>query len=292
MFKDNTARICPVSERRFDMIPVDKINVPNPRKRDEKQFQEHLRSIREIGLRKPITVNSHNYNQTGKYDLVCGQGRWEIHQKLEKTHIMAEIIDVDDGTAYILSLVENIARGRPASIEFAKAIVEMYDSGMTLEELTKITGRSRNDLLDYIQLMKKGEIRLIQGVEDGIYSITFAKDIARSDDAAAQKLMMDAFDEGMITSANLKMVRKIINLRKSEPYARPYENIEDLKNSIREMTEKKKTECGQAKRKESRLYRLLIALREMKSSPEFVELMKECGVSMMLNLKGSYPDLQ
>lgn len=290
MFDGQILHIRSISERQFDMIPVDAVDVPNPRKRDEKQFQETMRSIREIGLRKPIIVNAHRFEETGRYALVCGQGRLEIFKKLEKTHICAEILNVDEGMAYILSLVENIARVRPSSIEFARTIVAMYDSGVDIDELVKITGRSKKDLYDHIALMKKGEERLIQGVEDGIYTISFAKNIARSDDVLTQKLIMDAFDDGMIKANNLELIRKIINSRKDNVEIKPIETLNDLKNQIRELKEKMKTECEQAEKKENRLYRLLSALKTIKESKEFLRMMKECGVSRNPKLKGKYPD--
>ena len=166
----------------------------------------------------------------------------------------------------------------------------MYDSGVDIDEMEKITGRSSKDLYDHIALMKKGEERLIQGVEDGIYTISFATNIAKSDDALTQKLIMDAFDDGMITPRNLELIRKIINSRKNKAEVKPIETLSDLKNQIREMKEKMKSECEQAEKKECRLYRLLNALKAMKESKEFLKLMKECGVSRSLKLKGKYPD--
>ena len=41
-------------EREFRMIPVDEIKVLNSRDRDEEQFRENIRSIDQVGLRKPV----------------------------------------------------------------------------------------------------------------------------------------------------------------------------------------------------------------------------------------------
>ena len=108
MFDGQIPHIRSISERQFDMIHVDLIDVPNPRKRDEKQFQETMRSIREIGLLKPIILNAIRFEETGRYSLVCGEGRLKIFIMLEKTHIMAEIINVDEGMAYILSHMKRV----------------------------------------------------------------------------------------------------------------------------------------------------------------------------------------
>ena len=283
---DNPIR--PMGDREFKMVPVDAIIVPNPRKRCEEQFKENLRSIKELGLRKPITVNKRNFPKTGKYALVCGQGRWEIHKMLGESHIFAEVIDEDEGKAFILSLVENIARSRPRPIEFAKAIVKMYDSGVDIEELARITGRSRTNLREYIALMKKGERRLINGVEKGIFPITFAKQIARENDIAPQSVLMDAFEEGIITEANLQPVRKILEARKVAPVEKPLESLEELTETIQETTEQLRLDCNQVKKKQNRLFRLLILLREIKKDKEVIRLADEEGVSLALKLKKDY----
>ena len=292
MFDGQIPYIRPMSERVFEMIPVDAIEVPNPRKRNEKLFQETMRSIREVGLRKPICVNAMRYEETGKYTLIFGQGRLEIHILLGMMFIMAEILKVDEGTAYILSLVENIARVRPSSIEFARTIVDMHDSGVTIAELVKITGRSRSDLYDCITLMKNGEERLIQGVEDGIYTISFAKNVARADDALTQKLIVEAVDSRLIAERHIELVKKIIDSRKNKPNIKPIESLGELKNELRDITKKMEMECEQAEKKENRLYRLLNALKIMKESKEFMQLMKKSGISKPLKLQGKYPDYQ
>ena len=38
------------------MIPVDQINVLNPRSRDKQSFTELVQSIKALGIKKPITV--------------------------------------------------------------------------------------------------------------------------------------------------------------------------------------------------------------------------------------------
>ena len=283
---DNPIR--PMGERRFQFIPVNSIIVPNPRKRCEEQFQEITRSIKEVGQQTPIMVNERNFKTTKKYELIYGQGRWEIHKNLGHEYIWAEIVDEDEGKAYVCSLVENIARSRPQPIEFAKAIIQMYDSGVTLDELTKITGRSKCSLQEYITLMKKGEQSLIKGVEQGIIPISFAKQIARSDDIAPQGVLMEAFEAGIITESNIRPVRKILESRKSKPVNIRYENLDELTSSMQDASEQIRIECDYVKKKEIRLLRLLYLIREVKKDTEVIRLAKEQGVSLTLKLKKDY----
>ena len=71
------------------LIPIERIRILNPRVRDPKKFEKVLRSIRNLGLKKPIKVSSRivkNGEESG-YDLVCGQGRIEAYQALSAAAI-------------------------------------------------------------------------------------------------------------------------------------------------------------------------------------------------------------
>ena len=286
---DNPVRS--MNKRFFQWIRVDSIIVPNPRNRCEIQFKEIMRSIKEVGLHKPIMVNRRNLESSGMYELIYGQGRWEIHKTLGMERIWAEVVDEDEGKAYILSLVENIARSRPRPIEFAKAIIQMYDSGVSVGELMRITGRSKASVTSYIMLMQKGEKRLIQGVEQGVLPISCAIQIARSDDMASQKVLMEAIDEGVISESNIRSVRRILEARKKDPIKKRFENLEDLTASIHDTTEKIRDKCDYVKKKESRLFRLLFLIREVKKDKEIIRMAKEQGISLTLNLGKDYYDL-
>jgi len=283
---DNPVR--PMENRRFKLIPVDSIIVPNPRKRCEEQFKEIMRSIKEVGMQKPPMVNERNFSSTGQYELIFGQGRLEIYTMLGIKCIWVEVVNEDEGKAYILSLVENIARSRPQPIEFAKAIVQMYDSGVTITELMKITGRSRCNLQEYITLMKKGERHLIEGVEKGLFPISFAKQVVKCDDIASQTALTEAFDEKIITESNLVPVRKILYARKNDPEKSRYETVDEFTTGMQGATEEIRIECEHVKKKETRLFRLLYLIREVKNDKEVVRLAKEQGMSLELKLKKNY----
>jgi ParB family chromosome partitioning protein len=280
---DNLIR--PMAERHFGLIPVDQINVPNPRSRCKEQFREIQRSIQVNGLKKPVMVNERNFESTGKYELVCGQGRWEIHKILGIKSIWAEVINEDVGKAYILSLVENIARSRPQPLEFAKAIIKMHDSGVSFSKLVDITGRSQKCLRDYIALMKKGEQSLIKGIEKGIIPVSFAVRVVQSDAIASQSVLMEAFDAGIVTEANLQSVRKILEARKKDVENNRCKNLDELTISIQEASEQIQDECAYIKKKGVRLFRLLALIDEVKKDKEVVRLAKEAGISLTLKLK-------
>ncbi len=283
-----------MADRDYQMIPVDQIHVVNPRNRDRAQFQENVRSINDVGLYKPILVNKRNLAATGKYDLVCGQGRLEAHIELGKTHIAADVMDVDVRQAHLMTLGENIARTPPQTIEYARALKEMRDHGMSWRELSAIAGKTENYLKDYIQMIEQGEERLIKGVEEGTFSLNFAIRVAQSPERSIQHLLMDAFDNGVVTPRNLPRVRKIIEDRLSKGKMlnskKPDQTytVDALKRDIRKITREKEAFVYQAGQRENRLMSILVSLAKLKEDSTFVRMLTEAGLADPPKLKGEY----
>ncbi|MEC8715776.1 MAG: ParB N-terminal domain-containing protein, partial [Pseudomonadota bacterium] len=72
-------------------IPIDAIEVLNPRARNKRIFEELVDSIAKVGLKRPITVRRAEAGDG--YELVCGQGRKEAFQKLGQSMIPAMVVD-------------------------------------------------------------------------------------------------------------------------------------------------------------------------------------------------------
>ena len=66
------------SNDKVEIIPVEQINVVNPRSRGQAKFRQIIDNIANLGLKRPITL-ARRTTQSGSflYDLVCGQGRLE-----------------------------------------------------------------------------------------------------------------------------------------------------------------------------------------------------------------------
>lgn len=74
------------------MIPIDQIEVINPRERNSRAFEEIVGNIKAIGLKKPITVTPRaGTNGAEKYLLVCGEGRLKAFRSLGETTIPAMV---------------------------------------------------------------------------------------------------------------------------------------------------------------------------------------------------------
>ena len=68
------------STRELRLIPIDRIEVLNPRERNEETFDEIVDNIAKIGLKKPITVSPRQGEDGNEcFLLVCGEplNDWE-----------------------------------------------------------------------------------------------------------------------------------------------------------------------------------------------------------------------
>jgi ParB family chromosome partitioning protein len=289
-----------MKDRQYKMIPLDAIKVINSRERDEEQFKENVRSIEQVGLIKPVLVNSRFFERTGKYELVCGEGRCIAHRRLGKTEIEAEVINCDRKRAYLISLVENIARVPPGTMWYAREMKRMRDAGMPHDQIAKITGKCETYVIDYIGLVEKGEERLIKGVEAGIFPMTFATKVAASTDGSIQNILMDAFDSGLINSTNLGRVRSLLEKRKRKRRADATEErgnrsvktfqytVAQLRRDITRVTREKEKFVQEMSQKENRLFFLLESVKTLRSEAPFMELLRGEGIEDIPKLHGNY----
>jgi ParB family chromosome partitioning protein len=285
-----------IKNRRITEIPVDQIKVINSRIRAEDQFQMNVDSIHSIGLQMPIRVNDKFYDSSGSYELICGEGRLIAHKRLRKETIEAEIVTCSRKQAYLESLIENIARGIPNTMDFGYELKRLYDQGWDYNQIAKIACKRPEYIRQYIRLVEKGENRLIQGVEKGVFPITFAVQVAQSDNGNVQNLLMDAFDEGVINSSNFASARKIITNRLKRSHkentglADPTGNytVEMLTRDIAHATEAKNSYVRQAKDKEGRLFLLLDGISVLWQDSEFIEMARDEKVIDRPTLSGDY----
>jgi ParB family chromosome partitioning protein len=284
-------------DRVYENIPVDEIVVVNSRSRDSKQFADNVRSIESVGLYKPIIVNRRALENTGKYELVCGEGRLLAHKELGLATIRAEVVDLPEMTAQLMTLSENIARNQPPTIEFARALRQMRDDGMTGSELARISGRCESNIYRLLLLLDKGEDRLVKGVEDGLISLDFAIIVADSDNRSIQHLLIDAYDAGLVNANNVATVRTLIEDRKRETQSDaategkppPKEwTVGQLKKEITSVIDQKERYVHQANIRMNRVMGLLAMLRDLASRPEFVDLAQKAGLDQLPRLNGEY----
>jgi ParB family chromosome partitioning protein len=283
--------INPMANRRYGEVPIEQVKVINSRNRDKEQFDMNITSIENIGLMKPIRVNDTFLESTGFYELICGEGRLLAHKQLGKSKVLAEIVTCSRKDALLQSLIENIARTKPASMEFARELKRLRDEGCDYKQVAQIACKSEEYVRAVIRLVEQGEERLIQGVESGVFPIKFAIQVAATDDAQIQKVLMDAFAEGLVTTANFGQARRIISARakasKRSPARRDY-TVNQLQLDIAETTRVKTSFVREAKSKENRFVTLLNGINVIFRDATLVELLTQQKLDRRPTLAGDY----
>lgn len=204
----------PMGELR--MIPITQIEVLNPRERNKQVFEQIVDNIKSVGLKKPITVTARpGEDGVEKYLLVCGEGRLKAFMALGESTIAAMVIDVSDEDAFIMSMVENIARRKSSPLELLAGIQQLVAKGYDKRIIAKKTGLSIEYVHGIMLLIKNGEERLMVAVESGRIPLNAALTIvgAGNSNEAVQAALQEAYESGQLRGKQLEQARRLIEKR-------------------------------------------------------------------------------
>ena len=144
----------PLTGEIIEKISVDLLSPGQyqPRKRfDEESLQELADSIIEQGLMQPIIVRKVENN----FEIIAGERRWRAAKLAKLDTIPVIVRDINDRTASIIALIENMQRVDLSSIEEAEGIKKMIDEfGMTHEEASDAVGKSRSAVSNLLRLLQ------------------------------------------------------------------------------------------------------------------------------------------
>lgn len=274
------------------LVSLDSIRVLNPRDRNQKVFDGVVDNIKSVGLKKPIVVTPRS-GEDGQpyYLLVCGEGRLNAFRKLGEEKIPALLIDVSDDEAFIMSLVENIARRQYRPLEILSNIRILFEKGYAPNVIAEKTGLTSTYVLGILSLLRQGEERLLIAVEKGLVPLNTALDIvgAGDDDKALQAAMQEAYESGRLRGNKLKMARRLIERRRTLGNSiarRAKRNNVDVSSSslvrvYEQEVERKKMILRKSDLTQKRLLFVTSALRKLTANENFVNLLRAEHLDMM-----------
>ncbi|MDI9222120.1 ParB/RepB/Spo0J family partition protein [Pantoea sp. EA-12] len=201
-----------MSRQKVEMIAIDVIKVVNERSRNKVVHDEITETIHSSGLRRPVTVRKIK-DENYQYALICGQGRLESLSLLGEKFVPAIVKDVSSEDAYVMSLVENIARRKPRANELYERIREMYLSGVSEEAISEYVGCSVHWVQSVLLLLNRGEQKLLSIVESGDIPIYMAVEFARCSGEENQDILIEAYDKGIVKHHNVTKIREILEMR-------------------------------------------------------------------------------
>lgn len=196
----------------IEMIPVDSIYFLNPRVRNKKTFVEITENMTKVGLKRPITVKRSSKHPGMEYELVCGQGRVEAFMACGQSKIPARIIDATEKEALIMSLVENIARPLHRPLDLLQGI-EILRKEYEPKDIATKTGLSLDYVNAVLNLLERGEERLLAAVESGQIPVSVAVKIAASPDDE-QLALQDAYEQNLLRGKKLLFVQQLLDMRR------------------------------------------------------------------------------
>ena len=133
-------------------IPVHKIikNKHQPRKVfKEQEIKDLADSIAQNGQIAPVVVRESG----NQYELIVGERRWRATQLLNKDTISAIIVNVDEKTSAVMSIVENVQREDLNPMEEAESLKRLIDEfEMSHDDVSKYISKSRAHVSNLIRL--------------------------------------------------------------------------------------------------------------------------------------------
>lgn len=274
------------------MIPVDRIDVLNPRERNNKVFDEITKNIQMIGLKKPITVTPRaGSDGEERYLLVCGEGRMKAFKSFGETTIPALVVSVSDEDAFIMSLAENIARRHYRPLELFASIQALFDQGYDQKTIASKTGLTLEYVHGIVALLERGEERLLVAVERGKIPLNAAIAIvgAGDDDKAVQAALQEAYESGKLRGKHLQEARRVIERRqtlgRSVARGTPRKRIDVTTSSLvrtyQKEVERQRLMVKKAEFAQQRLLFVVGALRQLLADENFTNLLRAEGLDTL-----------
>lgn len=272
-----------------ELIPIDKINVVNPRARNQRSFDEVVESIAELGLKRPITVALRDGAGSPHYELVCGQGRLEAFKALNQTEIPAIVILATKEDCLVMSLVENLARRKHTALDLLRDIRGLKDRNYSALEISKKTQLSIKYVRGVLRLLEGGEHRLLRAVESKKIPVSVAVEIAEANDNEVQEVLRQAYQDNVLRGAKLTAVKRLVAARSMngkgpasfEGKPRKPVSVESLLKTYQDDVDKKQILLRRATLTRDQLLFITEALRTLLEDDHFVTLLRAEGLESL-----------
>jgi len=125
----------------------------------EDSLKELVESIKSQGVMQPILVRAkQGKTKAMRYEIIAGERRYRAAQQAGLKEVPAIIRTVDDKSAAIMALIENIQREDLNPLEEAQGIKRLIsDFGLTHQQAADAIGRSRSATSNLLRLLNLAE---------------------------------------------------------------------------------------------------------------------------------------
>ena len=187
-------------------IPVSRIR-PNPfqprKSFDPDELADLEASLAASGLLQPIAVR----RMGDAFELIAGERRLRAATNIGWTEIPAVIKDLDDRSALVMALVENLQRSDLNPIDEARGYQRLADEfGYTHQQIAESTSKDRVTITNLLRILSLPD-PVIKLVADGQITAGHAKALASLGGPAALALANEIVAHGLSVRATEERVR-------------------------------------------------------------------------------------
>lgn len=207
------AERAPRSQRR---VPVEHVT-PNPRNPrrvfSDAELDELAQSIRERGIIQPIVVRQAQGAST--FEIIAGERRWRAAQRAGLHEVPIVVLDVSDGEALELAIIENVQRADLNPLEEAagyQALATQYSHSQ--DDIASIVGKSRSHVANTLRLLKLPD-SVKAYINDGKLTAGHARALINQSDP--EQVARDIVEKGL----NVRQVEKLRQDNAKAAKARP-----------------------------------------------------------------------
>jgi len=119
---------------------------------DPDSLRELADSIAAQGVIQPIVVRPVD---SGRYEIVAGERRWRASRQAGLTEIPVVVREVDEQSAIVIALIENIQRDDLNPLEEAGALERLLTQfGLTHQQVAEAVGKSRVTVTNLLRLLE------------------------------------------------------------------------------------------------------------------------------------------
>ena len=242
-----------------------------PRKSFSQQSIKELSdSIVEQGLLQPIIVRKVEKNV---FEIIAGERRWRAAQLAKLDAIPAIVRNINDRSASIISLIENMQREDLTAIEEAEGIQKMiYEFGMTHEAAADAVGKSRSSVTNLLRLLLLSDF-VKEKLNAGNIDMGHARALLSLPPDQQNMFCQKIIQENLSVRKVESLINENLNVKKSKKPIGKIEFTNDLKNLEKELSEQlgyivsidhKPNNSGQIKIKYRNLDELDVLLKNLK----------------------------
>lgn len=199
---------------------------------DEENLKSLIESIKEQGVIQPILVRKSNKN---KYELIAGERRLRAVKTLGQKKIPAIVKTINDESAAVYALLENVQRENLNPIEEALGLEKLIRQfKFTQENLAKKTGKSRSHIANLIRLLSLdgyvidllSKKKIDMGHARALLSLSHSSQKIYADKVVSQKLSVREI-ERMVVENDAPGSKKTTKIKKDA-------HLSSIENQLRE----------------------------------------------------------